>query len=65
MVVQLLTEHHLECLSLEGGCIGSSESTLVNMQQCWISSVAAQLCYTMSTIVGLVVARLYWSLIEY
>ena len=29
MSVQLLTEHHLEFLSLKGGCTGSSESTLV------------------------------------
>ena len=29
MIVKLLTEHHLECLSLKGGCRGSSESTLV------------------------------------
>ena len=31
MIVKLLTEHHLEFLSLKGGCIGSSESTLVKM----------------------------------
>ena len=31
MSVKLLTEHHLEFLSLKGGCIGSSESTLVKM----------------------------------
>ena len=29
MSVNLLTEHHLEFLSLKGGCTGSSESTLV------------------------------------
>ena len=29
MSVMLLTEHHLEFLSLKGGCAGSSESTLV------------------------------------
>ena len=29
MIVKLLTEHHLEFLSLEGGCRGSSESTHV------------------------------------
>ena len=29
MIVKLLTEHHLEFLSLKGGCIGSSESTHV------------------------------------
>ena len=27
MSVKLLTEHHLEFLSLKGGCTGSSEST--------------------------------------
>ena len=31
MNVKLLTEHHLECLSLKGGCRGSSESTRVKM----------------------------------
>ena len=29
MSVKLLTEHHLEFLSLKGGCTGSSETTLV------------------------------------
>ena len=29
MSVKLLTEHHLEFLSLKGGCTGSSESTLI------------------------------------
>ena len=29
MIVKLLIEHHLECLSLKGGCRGSSESTHV------------------------------------
>ena len=32
MIVKLLTERHLEFLSLKGGCTGSSESTLVKMQ---------------------------------
>ena len=31
MSVKLLTEHHLEFLSLKGGCTGSSESSLVKM----------------------------------
>ena len=31
MTVKLLTEHHLEFLSLKGGCRGSSKSTLVKM----------------------------------
>ena len=29
MIVKLLTEHHLEFLTLKGGCTGVSESTLV------------------------------------
>ena len=29
LTVKLLSEHHLEFLSLKGGCSGSSESTLV------------------------------------
>ena len=33
MIVKLLTEHHLEFLSLTGGCIGSSKST----HDCWKS----------------------------
>ena len=30
MIVKLLTEHHLEFLSLKGGCRGSSEYTCQN-----------------------------------
>ena len=35
MIVKLLTEHHLEFLSLKGGCTGLSESTLVKIPNCW------------------------------
>ena len=42
MIVKLRTEHHLEFLSLKGGCTGSSESTLVKMPHCCKSHVAAQ-----------------------
>ena len=42
MTVKLLTEHHLEFLSLKGGCTGSSESTLFKMPHCWKSHVTAQ-----------------------
>ena len=35
MIVKLLTEHHLEFLSLTGGCRGLSESTLDKMSNCW------------------------------
>ena len=34
MNVKLLTDQHLECLSLKGGCIGSSKSTNVNLSTC-------------------------------
>ena len=43
MIVKLLTEHHLEFLSLKGGCTGSYESTLVKMPHCWKSHATAQL----------------------
>ena len=42
MSVKLLTEHHLEFLSLEV-YTGWSESTLVKMPHCWKSHVKAQL----------------------
>ena len=43
MIVKLLTEHHLEFISLKGGYIGSSESTLVKMSHCWKSHALAHL----------------------
>ena len=43
MIVKLLTEHHLECLSLKGGCRGSSKSTYVKMSHCWKSHALAQI----------------------
>ena len=42
MIIKLLTEHHLEFLSLKGGCTGSSESALVEMPHCWKSHALAQ-----------------------
>ena len=45
MSVKLLTERHLEFLSLTGGCTGSSESTLVKMPHCLKSHVAAHMLY--------------------
>ena len=38
---KLLTEHHLEFLSLKGGCTDTSESTVVKMPHCWKSHVTA------------------------
>ena len=43
MIVKLLTERHLEFLSLKGGCTGSSESTLVKMSNCWKSRALARI----------------------
>ena len=43
MSVKLLTEHHLDLLSLKGGCRGSSESTHVKIPHCWKSIVTAHL----------------------
>ena len=41
MSVKLLTEHHLEFLSLKESCTDSSESTLVKMPHCWKSHAVA------------------------
>ena len=41
MTVKLLTEHHLEFLSLKGGCRGLFESSLVKMSNCWKSHAIA------------------------
>ena len=43
MSAKLLTEQHLEFLSLKGGCRGSSESTHVKMPHCWKSNALAHL----------------------
>ena len=45
MSVKLLTENHLEFLSLKGGCRGSSESTLVKISNCWKSHAAAHISF--------------------
>ena len=45
MTVKLLTEHHLEFLSLNVGCTGSHESTLVEMSLCWKSHVMAHMYF--------------------
>ena len=39
MTLKLLTEYHLEFLSLKGGCTDLSESALVKMPHCWKSHV--------------------------
>ena len=48
MIVKLLTEHHLELLSLKGGCKGSSESTYVKMQHCWKANALAHITFVLA-----------------
>ena len=43
MTIKLLTEHHLEFLSVTEGYTGSSESTLCKMPHCWKPHDAAHL----------------------
>ena len=50
MSVKPLTEHHLEFLSLKGGCTCSSEPTLVKIPHCWKSCVRAHLFYLILTL---------------
>ena len=45
MSVKILTEHHLELLSLKGGSKCSSETTLVKELHCWKSHVTARISY--------------------
>ena len=54
MSVKLLTEHHLEFLSLKGGCRGSSKFTLVKMSNCWKSHGMAKLIYYISISIFLI-----------
>ena len=50
MIVKLLTEHHLEFLSLKGGCRGLSECTCthVKMPHCWKYHALAHRVLTLS-----------------
>ena len=48
MIEKLLTERHLEFLSLKEGCRGSSESTLVKMSNCWKSHALAHIFHSLS-----------------
>ena len=43
MNIKLLNEHHLELVSLKGGCTGSSESIHVKMPHCWKSHDTAHI----------------------
>ena len=43
MTLKLLTDHHLEFISLKGGCTGSSESAHVKMPHRWKSHVTVHM----------------------
>ena len=47
MIVKLMTEHHLEFLSLKEGCTGSPESTLIKNPHCWKSHAAAHIFFVL------------------
>ena len=47
MIVKLLTEHHLDFLSLKGDYRGSAECTHVKMPHCWKSHALAQFQFLM------------------
>ena len=49
MTVKLLTEHHLEFLSLKRGSTGSPDPTRIKMPHCWKSCVTAQLYENVET----------------
>ena len=60
MIVKLLTEHHLEFLSLKGGCTGSSESTLVKMPHCWKSHATARIMHIFKTLAASLCSLAGW-----
>ena len=58
MTVKLLTEHHLEFLSLKVGCKSSPESTLVKMPHCWKSHVVTHMY--MADLRSIIVCQYEW-----
>ena len=54
MSVKLLTEHHLEFLSLKGGCTCSSESTLVKMPHRNVGNHMSRLIYCCMSIFSII-----------
>ena len=57
MTVKLLTEQHLEFLSLKGGCTGSSYYTLVKMPHCCKSHVTAHMFWVLLSTHNICFAR--------
>ena len=65
MTVKLLTEMHVEYLSLKVGCTGSSESTLVKMPHCWESHVVALRCFCYGSIYPLYMGSRCYGVVLY
>ena len=57
MSVKLLTERHLEFLSLKRGYKGSSESTNVKIPLCWKSHVTAHLWLSEPSVMSVSTSR--------
>ena len=60
MTVRLLSEHHLEFLSLKGGCPGPSGSVLVRVPHCWKSHATAHMYVHYTLKYDILVACLLW-----
>ena len=58
MSVKLLTEHHLELLSLKEDCTGLSGSTRMKMPHCWKARVAPQMVTLKVVLTGILVETL-------
>ena len=61
MSLKLLLEHHLEYLSLRGGCTDPYESTLVKMPHCCKSHVAAHIYLLRVTNTAFIVKIIGWT----
>ena len=64
MIVKLLTECHLEFLSLTGGCRGLSESTHVKMPHCWKSQCTGSFVCEGCDVMPPFLRAAYWKLIN-
>ena len=56
MTLKLLAEHHLDFLSLKGGCTGSSEPTLVKCHI--VGNHVSRLNFSLSSATGVLLANL-------
>ena len=65
MIIELLTEHHLEFLSLKGGCRGSSESTHVKLLEisCRGSIICIFRCFVIFSEVAVVAWEAVWAVV--